>query len=278
MPAYDIRNLQLHIKHHLAAIDRVCREHGLRYYIVAGTMLGAVRHGGFIPWDDDIDIGMPRPDYDRLMRHAAEWISHPYEILCAENNDDYPGVFAKMVNTQTTLIEREHFQYLAGTYIDIFPIDGMSDSRLAQKLSVMQYSLLNKIIYMIRRNPYKHGHGPSCWLPLLCRRLFSLNGMMRRMGRLQRRYDYDSSPLVIDHDFAMRGIMPKDIYGEGHDIAFEDITVRGVADAHGYLSRIYGDYMVIPQGEKQRQHNFYYLDYDLPYRDYDDDRAFLKMI
>ena len=75
MATYDIRPLQLRILDILMAVDKVCKEHNLRYYIIAGTLLGAVRHKGFIPWDDDLDIGMPRADYDLLMAHAAEWRS-----------------------------------------------------------------------------------------------------------------------------------------------------------------------------------------------------------
>ena len=74
MATYDIRPLQLRILDILMAVDKVCKEHNLRYYIIAGTLLGAVRHKGFIPWDDDLDIGMPRTDYDLLMAHAAEWL------------------------------------------------------------------------------------------------------------------------------------------------------------------------------------------------------------
>ena len=86
MAEYNIRELQLRILETLKAVDNVCREHNLRYYIWAGTMIGAVRHKGFIPWDDDLDIAMPRPDYDRLIEHAAEWLPKPYEMVCAEND------------------------------------------------------------------------------------------------------------------------------------------------------------------------------------------------
>ena len=83
MPAYEIRPLQLRILEILLAVDKVCREHGLRYYLWAGTLLGAVRHKGFIPWDDDVDICMPRADYDTLMAHAKEWLPAPYEAMSA---------------------------------------------------------------------------------------------------------------------------------------------------------------------------------------------------
>lgn len=104
MATYDIRPLQLRILKNLLAIDKVCKEHNLRYYIMAGTMLGAVRHKGFIPWDDDLDIGMPRADYDLLMTNAKEWLPEPYEAVCAENDKEYPLPFAKIQDADTTLM------------------------------------------------------------------------------------------------------------------------------------------------------------------------------
>ena len=113
MANYDIRPLQLRILKNLLAVDKVCKEHNLRYYIMAGTMLGAVRHKGFIPWDDDLDIGMPRADYDLLMANAKEWLPKPYEAVCAENDKEYPLPFAKVQDANTTLIERMEFRKAA---------------------------------------------------------------------------------------------------------------------------------------------------------------------
>ena len=162
-----LRTLQLHLLDILKSIDQVCKEHDLRYYLAAGTMLGAVRHGGFIPWDDDIDICMPRSDYDCLMRHASEWMPQPYEILCAEYNSDYPSDFAKVVDSSTTLIERQHHRYVGGLYVDVFPLDTISASPVIQRIQTWQYSLLKKCLYLLCRDPYKNGHGPSSWLPLI---------------------------------------------------------------------------------------------------------------
>ena len=74
MALYDIRPLQLRILNILQAVDATCKEHGLNYYLWAGSMIGAIRHKGFIPWDDDLDIAMPRPDYDKLIAHSKEWL------------------------------------------------------------------------------------------------------------------------------------------------------------------------------------------------------------
>lgn len=276
MAAYDIRPLQLHILDILLAIDKVCREHGLRYYLAAGTLLGAVRHQGFIPWDDDVDIAMPRKDYDLLMQHCKEWLPQPYEGLFAENDPDYPGNFAKVIDSSTTLIERAHHAYIGGVYVDVFPIDGMTSNKLMQRLHFAQYSFYKKIIYLICRDPYKHGHGPSSWLPLLCRKFFTLKEAQAQLLSIQRKYSDRERELLVDHDFGMKGIMAKTIYGTPTKIMFEGHPLYGVEQADKYLSLLYGDYMTIPPGEKQRQHNFYYLDYHLPYRQYVDTREFVN--
>ncbi len=257
------------------AIDKVCEEHSLRYYITAGTLLGAVRHKGFIPWDDDLDIAMPRHDYDILVQHASEWIPQPYELRCADNDKLYSGAFGKVVDSSTTLIERAHYAYVGGIYMDVFPLDGMPENRLLQSIQMAQYKTLCKIIYLIHRDPYKHGHGPSCWIPLICRKLFSHDGVHASVRKVMTRYDYDKSRYVMDYDDkSLRGVMPKEVIGCPTDILFEGKTVKGVAQPDIYLSKKYGDYMTVPDVEHQRQHNFHYLDYNLPYREYDDKRNF----
>ena len=96
MATYDIRPLQLRMLEILLAFDKMCKEHNLNYGIMAGTLLGAVRHKGFIPWDDDMDVGMPRPDYEKFIAHCSEWLPAPYEFVCAENDPKYPLPFGKI--------------------------------------------------------------------------------------------------------------------------------------------------------------------------------------
>ncbi|NLV53682.1 MAG: LicD family protein [Bacteroidales bacterium] len=267
MASYDIRPLQLHILGNLMAFDRMCREHHLRYYIVAGTMLGAVRHKGFIPWDDDLDVGMPRKDYDLLMAHAKEWMPAPYEVVAYETDSSYPLPFAKIQDASTTLIERMHLKYLGGVYIDVFPLDGMTANPLLQRLHLMRYFYYKKVIYFLCRDPYRHGHGPSSWIPLLCRKFYTLSGVQKKMQKMQKTYDFDSSTLVIDHDFGRRGIMPREVLGTPTEVVFEGKTVMGVEQADVYLTSLYGDYMTIPPGPKRKQHDFHLMDLHQPYRE-----------
>ena len=266
MASYDVDLLHQRILRILLAVDHCCQKNGLRYYIWAGTQLGAVRHKGFIPWDDDIDIAMPRPDYEQLIAHSNEWLEEPFEFVCAENDESYPLPFGKVQDASTTLIERLHLHYLGGIYIDVFPIDGVPASTWRRKLHFAHYEYLKRVLYLLHRDPYKHGHGPSSWVPLLCRRLYTMQGVQRRIRRLLLKYHYDTSPLVADYDDGRHGTMSKDILGKPTPYDFEGHQVLGVAQADTYLSHKYGDYMTIPDGDHQRQHNFHVLDFDTPYR------------
>ena len=268
MALYDIRPLQLRILEILKAVDTTCRQHGLHYYIWAGTMIGAIRHKCFIPWDDDLDIAMPRPDYERLIAHCREWLPEPFEMVCAENDPVYPLPFAKIQDSQTTLIERMHLKYLGGIYLDVFPIDGVPQGWLAQKWHFGRYQYYKRVLYLLFRDPYKHGHGPSSWVPLLCRKLYSLKGVQDKIRQILTTYDYDNCLLVADYDDGSKGVMPKTLLGTPSPYEFEGLQVLGVEQYDAYLTNKYGDYMTIPDGDHQRQHNFHLLDLEHSYKNY----------
>ena len=105
MATYDIRPLQLRMLGIIEVMDQVFRQHGISYGMFNGSLLGAVRHKGFIPWDDDMDIVMPRPDYERFIQHSHEWLPAPYEFVCPENDKAYPLPFGKVQDASTTLTE-----------------------------------------------------------------------------------------------------------------------------------------------------------------------------
>lgn len=267
MSNYDIHQVHQKTLNILLNVDATCKAHHLDYYIWAGTMLGAIRHKGFIPWDDDIDIAMPRPSYDELIAHK-DWLPEGFEMVCAEDDPVYPLPFAKIQDANTTLIERMHLRYLGGIYIDVFPIDGAPHGFLRQQWQFGQYEYYKRVLYLLCRDPYKHGHGPSSWVPLLCRRLFTLKGVQDRIRHILHRYDYQRSDLVADYDDGSKGIIRKTVLGKPSPYLFEGHEVLGVEHYDSYLSQKYGDYMTPPDAAHQRQHNFNYVDLDLPYRQY----------
>ena len=268
MANYDITELHGRLTRILVAFDEVCRKHGLRYCICGGMMIGAVRHKGFIPWDDDLDVSMPRPDYDRFITHCKEWLPEPFEFVCAENDPLYPLPFGKIQDASTTLIERRHLYYLGGCYIDVFPYDAYPDSAFKRRVQRLRYNYYKKVLYMVHRDPYRHGHGPSSWLPLLVRRLYTMAEVQQKIRRVMTRYDYEGSRYAASYTDSSRRILPRAVLDTYAPYQFEGHTVQGIADYDCYLSRMYGDYMTIPPEKDRWQHNFHYLDLDHPYREY----------
>ncbi len=266
MADYPIRPLQLRILQILKETDQALRHAGLRYYIIAGTLLGAVRHGGFIPWDDDIDIGMPRPDYDRLLQQNSKILPPYLELISAETNPGYPFPFAKIQDARTTLIERAHMPWLGGVYIDVFPLDGVPDNTVQRHIHFSRHEYRKRLLYYLYRDPYRHGHGPSAWPYLAARHLYNAARVQANIRRSCTRYPFDTSRQAVDHDDGLRGVLPREIFGTPTPITFEGETLLGPEQPDIYLSRKYGDYMTPPPAPKQRQHNFHYLDLNTPYR------------
>lgn len=269
MPGYDLRQLHQKLVDILVEFDRVCNEHNLRYSISFGTLIGAVRHKGFIPWDDDLDLMMPRPDYERLIANCREWLPSHLEFVCAENDSSYPLPFGKIQDATTTLIERPHLYYLGGCYIDIFPIDAYPDNSFLRRRQCFEYEFLKQTLYLIHRDPYKHGRGPSSWIPLLARKLFTMEGVQKRLRKVMTRYDFNTCNLAGSYTSGYRKVMPKEVFVNYIPYEFEGHTVMGFRDADRNLSTIYGsDYMTPPPPEKREQHNFYLLLFDKPYREF----------
>ena len=263
---YDIRILQRKIIGNLEAIDAVCREHGLRYYLWAGTMLGAVRHKGFIPWDDDMDICMPRPDYEQLISHWREWLPQPYEVIAPETDPTYPYPFAKIEDASTTVLERPDFKFLEGVYIDVFPIDGAPTDEQKRKSHFKRYKFWRHLLFLRGRDPFKHGKGPRSWFPWLLHKIYSLEDLQNKVKSYMTKYPYDASDYVCDYDDGLRGVIEKRILGTPQVYPFEDKQFLGVEHYDEYLSNKYGDYMQLPPVEKQIQHHFFRLDLNRPYK------------
>ena len=263
---YDIRILQRKIIGNLEAIDAVCREHGLRYYLWAGTMLGAIRHKGFIPWDDDMDICMPRPDYEQLISHWREWLPQPYEVIAPETDPTYPYPFAKIEDASTTVLERPDFKFLEGVYIDVFPIDGAPTDEQKRKSHFKRYKFWRHLLFLRGRDPFKHGKGPRSWFPWLLHKIYSLEDLQNKVKGYMTKYPYDESDYVCDYDDGLRGVIEKRILGTPQVYPFEDKQFLGVEHYDEYLSNKYGDYMQLPPKEKQIQHHFFRLDLNRPYR------------
>ena len=249
----------------LSAFAHYCDKNGLRYYLVGGTLLGAVRHKGFIPWDDDIDVGMPRPDYERFLELVEKEPIHPdYQILTMKD-ENYTLPFAEMVNIRTRL-ERETSEFIISKYqvlhlfLDIFPQDGWpEDKRQCEKL-VHKTDLLRFLNTEARA---RFGEGTSLSrkilkTPVLClAKMFGSKKIIRYLDKLARRLEYDECKYV--------GAVTYGIYGIGERCLREDVIEFDTVEFEGqkykapgcwdiYLKGIFGNYMDLPPEEKRINH------------------------
>ncbi|MCH4099564.1 MAG: LicD family protein [Prevotella sp.] len=268
MANYNIKDLQKVMLKTLLVIDKVCKEHHLRYYIIAGTLLGAIRHKGFIPWDDDADIAMPDNDYQKLVKNWKKWLPINYEIIYSGNNSLYPQPFAKIQDASTTVIEHDHLKYLGGAYVDIFSVNGVSDNKLLQKYQTFRYKFIDKLLYFKYRDPYRHGHSFDSWFILFMHAILNKKKLHKKIDKILNEHTFDKSNYVLVFDDGYKCIVNKDVFGEPKEYEFMGYRLMGVANYDTLLSKMYGNYMKIPPVENRRQHNFKFLDLNHPYRYY----------
>ena len=138
--------LQSKLLEMMKIFHKVCEEHHLKYYMLGGTCLGAIRHKGFIPWDDDMDIGLPRKDYNRLCEKWKEILPYPLELRYYKTEPKSPFHFIKLINGNTTLIEQHYKTYIEGIYIDVFPLDAMNEFGLFERLRYRIIYLFNSLL------------------------------------------------------------------------------------------------------------------------------------
>ena len=249
----------------LKALAEVCRENGLSYSLTGGTLLGAVRHRGFIPWDDDIDIMMPRPDYDRLIRIMGQG-DYGFDLRCRElDGEAYGYPFAKACCRGTLVREAGvvESEKPIGVFVDIFPVDGAGNRYNCAKIRTMCFQILHGLKVMSNWSRYhtsklrKRYYEPLRYICFLLSRMLGRKRIDRMMERVLRRKSYENSRwagrLVGDH--GCRELMPKSLFEDRIPMTFEGETFQGVRDYDRFLSSLYGAYMQLPPAEKQVTHH-----------------------
>ena len=258
----------------LKKLHNMCEQNNIRYYAIGGTMLGIARHQGFIPWDDDIDVGMPRTDYERFLQLFENRTFDHYSVESAHSQDPaftYP--YAKLYDTSTTLIENRRIPLKRGLYIDIFPLDGIGDS---MKKSRRTYSkikrknnllVLRSLAYSRDRNFYKKAI--IFLAQILPNRIAGEKKLTRSIEALCKERDFDSSEYVGNAvgAWGWKEIMPRYIFGTPTQYVFENITVMGVEKADEYLTHIYSDWRKEPPKDKRVSHHSYQVDLTRSYID-----------
>lgn len=253
----------------LRAFHEICEKYGLTYYAIGGTAIGAVRHQGIIPWDDDIDVGMPRPDFERFMEICRTTDFGDYELVSDETHEAYNLPFPKFCNKHTTLIERADVPCVIGLYIDVFPLDSTSNDKAEVEALVYRYKKLqNRHEAICTRSTFiehimlltkSHEWGRFCYktLGFLFRQRMR-RSLLRQMRDICLKYPYGSTHHLINYGgaYAMRELFDSRVLdGKPVDMPFENIAIRMMPGYDEYLRGVYGDYMQLPPEEKRVAHH-----------------------
>lgn len=245
----EIKDIELSI---LEYIDDVCRKNGIRYFLSYGTLLGAVRHKGFIPWDDDIDICMLRPDYDKFIKLAGKPDSH-FKLLHHSTDKKYFYEFAKVVDSRTQivndgLLENEN----EGVWVDIFPIDRVAYFRRTQRFLV-KISLVCRILSVYKNFPTKHN---SLWKPVWrISRLIGPRFFLLITDFLSKHGKNSSAVGYIASNGDARYCFSSNIFAGSVPMQFENKNFPAPEQYDTYLTCLYNDYMQLPPEDKRITHN-----------------------
>lgn len=245
----------------LTLIDEWCSKNNVSYFLMYGTLLGAVRHKGFIPWDDDVDIAMPRKDYEKFLREFKSKDGR-YKVVDVSNTDGYYLQFAKVVDTTTFLKERMCHTIDIGVYIDIFPVDYLGNDILQAKKLISKLKPYRNILSAKLLPSHKKR---SNWRNILAKIValipISLKGLITRIDSLSREFEFQTTSqyvgIICFNIYSKKEIMPFTWFQNIVKIEFEGHLFNVPKEYDKILTHFYGDYMKLPPVEERNTHHDY---------------------
>lgn len=266
-----LQNVELDI---VKKIIQLCEKHNIKYYIVGGTLLGAVRHKGFIPWDDDIDIAMLRPDYEKFIDIAQKEL--PENLILDyyqlhKNEPSYNTYYmARVENSKVKLITRVATEKRTlNAWVDIFPLDGLPNNsvkcffhklKLLYLRAALRYSQYSRIVT-------ENAQNKDAFMRLLIKigkvinfeKIYNKDKVLEKIDKSLKKYPCKDSKEIINFAGACKSykfieLFPKRIYDEIASYQFEDTYLKGPKDYNYVLTHHYGDYMTPPSDENKNKH------------------------
>ena len=252
----------------LMELRRICEKHHLTYYISGGTFLGAVRHHGFIPWDDDMDIALPREDYQKFIRVVNKELPEGMEFKSYSNDPNYHHPVARLVNYKVCVKNKSFSEArIEPSWIDIFPLDGMPDGKLAMNLHKIRLLWRKVTIGWANYDDLQDMKPNRPWYEKVLMfigktfkpgKFMNLTKQYAKLEKALMKYPSSKSKVYMNFNGAYRfnSIMNKDFYyGNGALYEFEGEKFPAPANYDAYLKKIYGDYMKLPPEEKRNVHS-----------------------
>lgn len=254
----EIQKIELDI---LIFLKEICEQNGLSYGLTSGTLLGAIRHGGFIPWDDDIDIVMPRQDYENLIKimknHAGK-----YKLLSPYSTQDYVYEYCKMIDDTTVLIENPETTAIPlSVYIDIFPVDGVPEDVDKRQKLFRKLKFIQTIYAAIMRSSFKtkdkSANHRIAWFFLSILKKIRFNRLLLALlDSWSKKNDFEQSlHCAVLLGQGEREVFSKEEYELKGEVEFENNKFRTYTTPVKYLEQFFGDYMQLPPEEQRCGHS-----------------------
>ncbi len=263
-----LRKLQLIELDILKQVIALCEQHGLRYYLLGGTFLGAVRHGGFIPWDDDIDIGMPRDDFEKFCEIAQNELKMPFGFVSFRNNTEHIYFHPRVYNYNIRVIDRSGVKEKETyAWVDIFPLDGMPGNPLLRKIYggyllflrlLFMYSQFDKIVNVSLRNRVWYERVLiAIGKVIKFDKILNTHKIMDKIDRTMKKRKYATSEYVGNFmgAYKMKEVFPKKYYDEVAEYRFEGLSCPAPENYDAVLTQMYGDYRKPPEQDARNKHN-----------------------
>lgn len=255
----------------LDVIDRVCRENGLRYSLAYGTLLGAVRHGGFIPWDDDIDVMMPREDYEKLIEIWPSVAPEGYLLETERMYNDYVNTFLKIRKNHTTFLQFEsekNVSHHKGIFVDIFPADRRAPGKVSRKLQFLFFA-----VNLLFNRGYVQEDGKTAEIQKVIlsvvpqryhRTVSNWAGVKSRVWN-----DYLSCELIFPCTIQdCKRFYPADLFDHLECVPFNGKDYWACSKRDVFLSIRYGNYMQLPpEEERVWKHHPVIIDFEHNYEE-----------
>ncbi len=260
IPDTELKSIQYEI---LTELDALCKKLNIRYSLCGGSLLGAVRHKAFIPWDDDIDIIMPRPDYDALITYCRE-NGTPFRLISHETEEEYGYLFAKATAINTVITDEncgsDKLSY--GVYVDIFPVDALGETeeeslKLFKKTDILRNILIAKNWKRFFRSKTRSIiYEPVRLACFILSRFFSKKALISKVeGTYKQQFGTTAYCACVCGSYRAKEILPTAVYEEYTELEFEGGKFMALKNYDTYLTAIYGDYMTLPPKEKQISHH-----------------------
>lgn len=264
LTAEELKQVQMEI---LDKIHEICVANEIRYSLFAGTLLGAVRHKGFIPWDDDIDIMMPRPDYEKFIQYCID-NKTSFRLICSKTDNSYGYLFAKAVDDNTVIEEEvaNRGGTQIGVFVDIFPMDSFGDTPEEAQKNYDKSTFLRELLVAANWKKYfrnktrKWYYEPVRFAFFVLSRFYSVDKLIEKIESKYPACEFGTKKYVAtlsDSYAKSKQFDDAELFDEFVDMPFEDRTYKVIKNYDEHLKRYFGDYMKLPPEKDRVSHHYF---------------------